>query len=190
MQDGATLLATGPFLEDTHLHPTNRQAAIGLPYTVVPLTLRDTLFHFPGGDEPLIYSGLKTTTLSRAALPNGQDWAEIPHGKGKILFSALPLELNSNLRAVADVYTYALKSADIAPVYSTTITDPGILICPTHFANATLYALTSESNQTAVSFTDARSGKSFTGTLAPGRAALLLVGTDGTLQASYNWPEK
>jgi len=190
VQDGATLLVTGPFLEDAHLHPTNRQAALGLPYTVAPLTLRDTLFHFPGGDEPLTYSGLKTTTLSRAQLPNGQDWTELPHGKGKILFSALPLELNSNLRAVADVYAYALKAAGIAPVYSTTITDPGILICPTQFANATLYALTSESNQTAVSFTDAHSGKTFTGTLAPGHAALLLVGTDGTLQASYNWPEK
>ena len=111
VQDGATLLVTGPFLEDAHLHPTGRQAALGLPYTVVPLTLRDTLFDFPGGDEPLTYSGLKTTTLSRAELPNGQDWAELPHGKGKILFAALPLELNSNPRAVAAVYSFALKAS-------------------------------------------------------------------------------
>ena len=27
-------------------------------------------------------------------------------------------------------------------------------------------------------------------TLLPGRAALVLIGTDGALQASYNWPEK
>jgi len=190
VKDGATLLVTGPFLEDAHLHPTNRQAALGLPYTVVPLTVRDHLFHFPGSDQPLTFPGLKTTTLSRAQLPNAQDWAEISDGKGKILFSALPLELNTNLRAIADVYTYALKAAGIAPVYSTTLTDPGILICPTQFANATLYTLTSESNQTAVSFTDQRSGKNLSGTLLPGRAALVLIGTDGALQASYNWPEK
>jgi hypothetical protein len=186
---GATLLVTGPFAEDAHLHPTGRQATLGIPYTIGPILTRDTLFHFPGGDEALTYSGLKTTTLTRAVLPDGQDWLEKPLGKGKILFAALPLELNSNLRAVADVYSYALKSAGFAPIYTTTITDPGILICPTRLTNATLYVLTSESNQTAVSFTDLRSGKSFAGTLPSGHAALLLVGTDGKLQASYNWPD-
>jgi hypothetical protein len=188
VEAGATLLVTGPFAEDAHLHPTGRQAALGLPYTVGPLGTRENLFHFPGGDEALTYSGLKTTTLTRAVLADGKDWIEKPLGKGKILFAALPLELNSNLRAVADVYSYALKAAGIEPVYTTTIADPGILICPTRFSNATLYVLTSESNQTAVSFTDLRSGKSFAGTLPSGHAALLLVGTDGKLLASYNWP--
>jgi len=184
---GATLLITGPFGEDAHLHPTGRQSAIGIPYTVGPLLTRENLFHFPGGDETLTYTGLKTTTLTRAILPDGADWVEKPLGKGKILFAALPLELNSNLRAVAEVYSYALKAAGIAPVYSTSIADPGILICPTRFTNATLYVVTSESNQTAVSFTDLRSGRSFAGTLPSGHAALLLVGADGKLLASYNW---
>jgi hypothetical protein len=188
VQDGATLLVTGPFAEDAHLHPTGGQDALGIPYTVGPLSTRENLFHFPGGDEALAYSGLKTTTLTRAILPDGADWIEKPLGKGKILFAALPLELNSNLRAVADGYSYALKAAGIAPVYSTTVTNPGILICPTRFTNATLYVLTSESNQTGVSFTDLRSGNSFAGTLPSGHAALLLVGTDGKLLASYNWP--
>jgi Beta-galactosidase len=190
VKDGATLLVTGPWGEDPHLHPTDRQMKAGLPYTPAPLTLREDLFHFPGGDEQLVYSGLKTTTLTRAGLPDGKQWAETPLGKGRILFSALPLELNSNLRAVADVYNYALKAAGIAPVYSTAITDPGILICPTLYSKATLYVITSESNQTAVSFKDLRSGKEFSGSLPPGHAALLLVGTDGTLLASYNWPGK
>jgi hypothetical protein len=188
VEAGATLLITGPFAEDAHLHPTGRQAAVGIPYIVGPLGTRENLFHFPGGDEELVYSGLKTTTLTRAVLPDGQDWVEKPLGKGKIFFAALPIELNGNLRAVADVYSYALKAAGIAPVYSTTVTDPGILICPTRFSNATLYVLTSESNQTNVSFTDLRSGKNFSGTLASGHAALLLVGSDGKLLASYNWP--
>jgi hypothetical protein len=188
VEAGATLLVTGPFAEDAHLHPTGRQNALGIPYIVGPLLTRDNLFRFPGGDETLTYSGLKTTTLTRAVLPDGKDWIEKPLGKGRILFAALPLELNSNLRAVADVYNYALRAAGIAPVYETTIADPGMLICPTRFTNATLYVLTSESNQTAVSFTDLRSGKNFAGTLPPGHAALLLVGTDGKLLAGYNWP--
>jgi hypothetical protein len=187
---GAVLLVTGPFGEDAHLHATGRQDSVGLPYISGPLTIRENHFHFPGGEETLEYSGMKTTVLSRAILPNGEDWVEKPVGKGKILFAALPLELNGNLQAVADVYSYALKVANIAPVYSTTLTDPGILICPAQFPKATLYVLTSESNRSDVSFQDLRSGRKFSGTLPSGRAALLLVGTDGKLLASYHWPDR
>lgn len=190
VRDGAVLLVTGPFDGDPQLHPTGRQNAAGIPYTDAPLTMRDNLFRFPGGQEELEFSGEKTTVLSRAVLPDGVEWAEVPMGKGRILFAALPLELNANLRAVADVYSYALKAAKVAPVYSTTLTDPGILICPTLYPQATLYVLTSESNQTAVSFKDLRSGRKFSGTLANGRAALLLVGTDGKIIATYNWPDR
>jgi hypothetical protein len=190
VQAGAVLLVTGPFAEDPHFHPTGRQDSIGLPYDLAPLTLRDHLFHFPGGSELLAFAGMKTTFLSRAVLPTGDDWIEKPHGKGRILFAALPLELNTNLQAVADVYRYALKEANITPVYSTSLKDPGILICPTVFPKATLYVLTSESNQTNVSFRDERSKKDFSATLPQGRAALLLVGVDGKILASYHWPNE
>jgi hypothetical protein len=190
VRDGAVLLVTGPFGEDAHLHATGRQGALGLTYALGPLTLRENLFRFPGGDEELEFTGGETTVLSRAVLPDGKDWKEIPLGKGKILFAALPLELNGNLSAVADVYRYALQAANVDPSYSTTLKDPGILICPTLFPKATLYVITSESNQSEVTFTDRRSGKKFSGALAGGRAALLLVGTDGKLIASYNWPKE
>jgi hypothetical protein len=192
---GAVLLVTGPFAADAHLHGTDRQDAIGLPYRTEALTIREYLMHFPGGPggvEQLSFPGDETTYLNRAALngaemSGGQDWAEVPLGKGKILFAALPLELNDNLQAVGDVYSYALKTAGVAPVYRTTLKDPGIVICPTRFPEATLYVITSESNGTQVNFEDVRSGKQFAGTLASGRAAILLVGADGTLIAAYNW---
>lgn len=184
---GAVLLVTGPFAADAHFHETGRQNAIGLPYTTEPLLLRHQVMHFPGGDEPLTFAGDRTTTMSQAALPGGNLWEEKTLGKGRILFAALPLELNENLQAIGDVYRYALKTAGVAPVYTTTLQDPGILICPTEFPQATLYVITSESNQQKVEFTDSRSGKQFVGTLPPGRAALLLVGAQGKLLSSYNW---
>ena len=75
------------------------------------------------------------------------------------------MELNDNLEAIGDVYSYALKVAGILPVYTTKINDPGILICPTQYPEATLYVITSESNREQVDFTDVRSGKEFLGTL-------------------------
>ena len=187
---GAVLLVTGPFNGDAHLHDTGRQDAVGIPYRTEPLSIRDNSIHFPWGDESLSFTGNKTTVLSRAILPGGEDWIERPLGKGKILFTALPLELNENLQAIGDVYKYALTIAGVAPVYTTNLNDPGIMICPTQFPKATLYVITSESNREQVEFKDARSGKEFSGTLTSGRAAILLVGADGKLLATYNWPSK
>jgi hypothetical protein len=184
---GAMLLVSGPFDGDAHFHATGREKQAGLAYETVPLEVREELMKFPGGDERLSYGGDKTTYLDRAVLPDKSLWVEKIMGRGKILFSPLPLELNDNLQTIGDVYRYAMKTAAVTPAYTTTLQDPGILICPTKYPRATLYALTSESGQTAVSFTDQKSGKQFSGTLDAGRSALLLIGQDGAVLASYNW---
>ena len=189
VQAGAVLLVTGPFGGDAHFHPTGRQDQVGLAYVDAPLTLRSQVFRWAEGEAELTFGGDKTTVLSRAQMPGDQDWAEKPLGKGKILFAALPLELNQNLQAVADVYRYAMKQANISPTYTTSLTDPGMLICPTRLPKATLYVLTSESNRKAISFHDVRSGKDFSGQLENGRAALLLISDEGKLITSYNWPQ-
>ena len=95
---GAILLATGPFGGDAHFHPTGRQEQVGLAYIDAPLTLRSNAFRWPGGEEEFTFAGDKTSVLNRAQMPGNQDWAEAPLGKGRILFAALPLELNQNLR--------------------------------------------------------------------------------------------
>jgi hypothetical protein len=184
---GATLLVSGPFDGDAHFHATGREKQVGLAYETAPLEVREELMKFPGGDERLSYGGDKTTYLDRAVLPDKSLWVEKTLGRGKILFSPLPLELNDNLQTIGDVYRYAMKTAGVTSAYATTLPDPGILICPTKYPRATLYALTSESGQTAVSFTDQKSGKQFSGTLDAGRSALVLIGQDGAVLASYNW---
>jgi hypothetical protein len=184
---GATLLASGPFSADEHLHLTQREKLLGLETTFSPLQLRDEVLKTPVGNLPLHYDGQATTMLDRDTLPNGVNFTERPLGKGKILFSTLPLELNGDLNSIAKVYDFALKSAHINPTYATTTTNPGILICPTRLPHATLYVLTSETESTMVSFTDKRSGRSFSGLLNAGRAALLMVTDHGDLVARYGW---
>ncbi len=185
---GAVLLVTGSWNSDPHLHPTDRAQAAGLPYTLAPLQQLREQLTLPDGPLPLVYDALETTVLDKAVLPGGATWAEAPLGRGRILFSALPVELNSNLDSVARVYAAALAQAKVEPTYTTDVRDPGILICPTRLAHATLYVLTSETATEPVRFTDRRSGKAFAGILEAGRAALLLVREDGALLAKYNWP--
>jgi len=187
VKDGAVLLVTGPFDGDAHMHATGRERAIGLDYRTELLTEREQALNFPGGNEKLVFSGNKTTYLNRAVLSDDSGWGEKSHGRGKILFTPLPIELNDNLAAVGDVYRYALQAAGVAPVYTTTLSDPGILICPTQYPDATLYVITSESSQKQIDFTDVRSGKHLAGTLQNGEAATVLIGKDGKLIASYNW---
>jgi Beta-galactosidase len=184
---GAVLLVSGPFSADEHMHPTDRAHRIGIDATLSPLQLRDETLHLPSADVPLEFPGLSTTILDRDTLPGGATFVETPLGKGKILFSTLPIELNSNLASVAKVYDYALKIATIGHTYTTTAKNPGILICPTRLPHATLYVLTSETETAPISFTDMRSGKSFSGTLDAGRAAVLLVGEHGGVLANYRW---
>jgi hypothetical protein len=176
VEDGATLLVSGRFDND-----------MGFAHPSGPLTIREHLLKWPEGEARLTYGGDKTTFLDRAAMPDAQGWVEKPLGKGRILYSALPLELNDNTEAVGDVYRYALKTAGVLPAYTTSLGDSGILICPTRFPHATLYVLVSESDRTEVSFRDRASGKEFAGRLDPGRSAMLVVEDDGSVPASYNW---
>jgi hypothetical protein len=135
----------------------------------------------------ITFPGDKTTLLERFFLPDSQSILEKPLGKGRILIVPLPVELNDNLKAVGDLYRYALQSANVTEAYSTTLNDPGMLICPTVFEHATLYVLTSESSSSEMSFRDIRSGMVFAGKVEPGRAALLLVSDQGEVLASYAW---
>ena len=187
VREGATLLVTGPFDGDAHLHQTNRQEEVGLHYTTEPLGLREQRVRWQGGEDLYTFAGQLTTVLMSAKLKDGKEWDEVPLGRGNVLFSSLPLELGGNLQALGRVYSYAMQKAKVSPAFTTAQDDPGILICPTSYPDATLYVLTSETQERTVTFRDNRSGKEFSSELAAGHAALLLVGIDGRVLASYHW---
>jgi hypothetical protein len=152
------------------------------------LSTRADRLEWPGGKAELLFAGEKTNFLEKAVLPDGKSFLEMPVGKGKLLFASLPIELNENLDAVGQVYTYALARAGVKATYTVIGRNSGILICPTRFPDSTLYVVTSETlDPGEISFRDERSGKQLNGKLQPGRAALLLVSTAGELLASYNW---
>ena len=189
VRSGATLLITGPFDADQHFHELDRRTALGLPYTTQALQLREQKMSYPGSPsgETFTFPGKTTTVLTQATMPNGETWHEAQVGQGRILLAAFPLELSQNLPALGRVYAYAMQQAHVAPSVTTPTLDPGILVCPTEYAAATLYVITSETASTTVTFHDRRSNRDFSSPLAAGRAALLMIGTDGKVLASYHW---
>jgi hypothetical protein len=187
---GATLLVSGRIDADEHwVSIPERVREWNVEYTSAALTTREVTLKWPGGSAHLSYGGDKTTYAERGVLGGGQTFLDIPLGAGRILYFALPLELADQLEEIGGIYKFALKRAGASPDYETTCDDPGILICPTRLPEATLYVLTSESASAAlVAFRDKLSGADFRVRLASGRGALLLIGRDGRILASYNAP--
>lgn len=185
---GSTLLVTGRFDADEYFHATPRAQELGLDYQPGLLLERENLVEWSGGRVRLSFGNDGTTFLERGFLAPGHTFEEKTVGKGKVLYFALPLELNDNLAAIGQIYRAAIERAGVARAYSTDLDDPGLLICPTQFADSTLYVLTSESSSAGpVRFRDAASGKECSSSLERGRAALVEIGHDGKILASYNW---
>jgi len=187
---GATLLVSGRIDADEHwVSVPERTRGWNVKYTSAALTTREVAVNWPGGSARLSYSGDKTTYAERGVLGGGQTFLDFPLGTGRILYFALPLELADQLDEVGRIYKFAMNRAGVISAYETSCEDPGILICPTRLPDATLYVLTSESaGAAAVAFLDKLSGADFHVNLPPGRAALLLIGRDGRILASYNAP--
>jgi hypothetical protein len=186
VNEGATLLVSGRFDLDEHFRPTGRAHAIGLDYAPGILAARENPLRWPGGVGRAVFSGDKTTQLEQARLAGEATFARRAYGRGQVLFFTLPLELGDDLALVGRVYAWALAQAKVAPLYRTTLDDPGILICPFPLETGTLYAFSSESSLAQdVALRDAASGADLRVHLEPGRAALVLVARDGRVVARY-----
>ena len=187
VRGGAKLVVTGRFDLDEHFRPTGRHAAIGIDYEGRILATRENRMSWPGGEGSFSFSGDKTTFLDQAVLASGETFTRQSVGSGEILFFALPLELSDDTDLLSQVYSWALDEAGVELIYETDLEDPGIVISPTVLDKGTLYVVASESSVARhVSFQDNRSGQQMEVTLDPGRAAVLLVTTEGTIAARYD----
>ncbi len=188
VKEGATLLISGRVDADEHFQAVQaRVSGWDVGYREEALRTRYAVVNWPEDSARLSFSGDKTTYLDRGALRGDRTYADIILGKGHILYFALPLELSDEVDQIGRVYSFAIKVAGASEVYSTSCTDPGVLIAPTSLDGGTIYVLTSEtSDSAAIGFKDNLSGAEVRVKLAPGRGALLLVNREGKITASYN----
>jgi hypothetical protein len=187
-QDGATLLVTGPIDFDEHWLPVPRLERFGLRTDIAAvaneedLELGDTTFR-------VSFRDLKVQRLEKAAVDGetGPRVATLPIGRGRLIWSPLPVELAVQEEPTAALYRYALDHASVQPVFSLEPDDPGVLVYPAVHRDAVLYALVSElAHPQAVKLRDRVSGSSVEATLPAGGASLLLFGRDGQLLGKYD----
>ncbi|NOU71929.1 glycoside hydrolase [Paenibacillus sp. LMG 31458] len=199
---GATLLATGPISLDAYwkqtprlidelgaaeLHNVRREEMLGLQGAALPVSF----------DKRRIAEVVKEVRAGRsesgtASSSAGDAVVDIPLGKGRLIWSPLPVELNERLDTVASLYRYAIDAAgcesglqwllggDIAGVYGRKL----------RFKNGFLYVFVSEfAWNVNIEVKDTDSEATYAFTLEKERSVLFAADAQGNLISVYR-PEE
>jgi hypothetical protein len=194
VEQGTTLLVTGPFDEDEHWMPTGRMAQIGLPAVARPVLPAESVGRPSDVIELVVlhFRGEKLHRLETAADPTAgaaHRYREVAIGKGRLLWVGAPVELAENIEPTVLLYRAALHAAGLTShTVNSRPVDPSVLIYPARYRDAVLYTIVSESSIGPRRFVvdDAHDSRSVSVSVGAGRAALAIVNRrTGAVIADY-----
>ena len=172
--EGTTLVVSGPFDEDEHWLPTGRMAALGLDARTRPVMPEETIV-LDGRRYAVRYRGEKMQRVESAVTASEAGVNVASRGRGRVLWSPLPVELSDEPESTAALYRLATREAGVSPLFTTDAPSP-VLVYPARYAHHTLYTIVSEtSGDTRVRVTDAQTGTTHEAVVPGGRAALILI---------------
>lgn len=172
--NGGTVLITGSMERDAHWITTNRLKQLGVAAERIDLNFRSATLQVKDQTVPVNYPDAKL--LDALKFADGATWKEIPHGKGVLLVAAFPVEFAEGNEATRMVYAAALQRAGVQAAFTSNGKEHGVLIRPTVFADAVLYAFISESAQDqAIDVTDKTTGARISFTIPSQRSRLVLL---------------
>jgi hypothetical protein len=188
-ESGGTLLVTGPVDRDEHWQPVNRTADLGVTATVAPLAVRGSALTLPNGSTYSLGfpAGVQQAATWTMRFADGKSVEIVPHGKGRILWAADPVEFAEGYTAVAALYRWALDEAGLKPAFrEVEPLSPAVLAFPTVLDDAEIYSFSNESlDLQSVNIVDALTGAHIHFELQAQRGAVLLLDRKGAALASY-----
>jgi hypothetical protein len=162
---------------------------LGVMATVVPLAVRGSDLTLPNGDTyPLGFpADVQQTATWTMRFADGKSVEIIPHGKGRILWAADPVEFAEGYTAVAALYRWALDEAGLKPAFrEVERLSPAVLAFPTVLNDAEIYSFSNESlDPQTVNIVDALTGAHIHFTMQAQRGAVLLLDRKGAALSSY-----
>jgi hypothetical protein len=151
MEQGTTLLVTGPFDEDEYWIPTGRMQEVGLPALARPVLPTES-FGRPSEIVELVVLHFRGEKLHRleTVVDGGpgtvRGYREVAIGKGRLLWVGAPVELADNVEPTVLLYREALHSAGLTRgTVNTSPIDSSALMYPARYRDAVLYTIVSES---------------------------------------------
>jgi hypothetical protein len=190
VNSGGNLLVTGPIGRDEHWQTVDRTTPLKLNAQVGPVWYHSAAIRIGSATIPMSFSQDRQFSAEALTLDNGETFAELPYGKGKIYWSAFPVELAEGTAATAEVYRYVSQRAGLSPEFELQSPVPnGVLVYPTVLDDSVIYVVTSENAAPAqIAFRDKLTGAQISFVLLPERAAIALISKDKrTVIAKYGF---
>jgi hypothetical protein len=177
---GGNLLVTGPVGRDEHWHSVDRTTPLKLNAQTAPVWFHSAAVRIGSATIPMSFSQERQFWAEALTMENGETFAELPYGKGKIYWSAFPLELAEGTEPTAEVYRYVAQRVGLSPQFEMQSPLPnGVLVYPIVLDDAVLYVFTSENAAPAqIAVRDKLTGTQINFVLAPERAAIALISKD------------
>jgi hypothetical protein len=183
-------LVTGPVEHDEHWHTASRIAAFQLDARTEPLVVHNAAVRLGDRMQQLSFDQQKQTWLDALRFGDGSTFKEIPHGRGRIYWTAYPVELAEGTDAAASLYTYVAARAGIAPQYDVAAPiSPGVLVYPMVLEDSVLYVMESDGADDAnIDLRDKLTGTRITLRLPAQHAALAVIGKNAkSVVAKYGY---
>jgi len=186
---GGTLLVTGPVDRDEHWQPVERMAALGVEATVIPLAVRGATLTLPDGKSYALSfpADVQQSATWATRFADGKTVKIVSHGKGRILWTADPVEFSEGYAGAAALYRWAMEEAEVRPVFrEVEPLSEDVLAFPTELTDAELYSFSNESlDAQTVNLVDALTGARIHFTIEGQRGAALLLDREGNALSSY-----
>ncbi|MEK4076976.1 beta-galactosidase [Paenibacillus sp. FSL M7-0656] len=191
-KEGTSLLITGPLGLDAYWKATDRADHI-VGKRSLGNVQREELLNINGVNHRVTYGRRRIAEVAKETLLHGDNGTAdevhvLPLGKGKLIWTPLPLELNGRDEPLAELYRYATKisgieqelewisGGDIAGIYGRKLS----------FPKGNLYVFVSEfALNHEVHVRDQRTGVSYSFQLEKNRSVLFATDASGKLTAVY-----
>ncbi|NGZ77633.1 beta-galactosidase [Saccharibacillus alkalitolerans] len=191
----ATLVITGPAGLDAYWHESDRADKL-LGIRTLHNVRREEMLELDGRRLPVSFGGRRIAETLKEIPADAEGRADrvldVPNGRGRLIWSPLPLELGSGDEPIAELYRYAAKQAgviddlewlaggELAGVYGRKLT----------FASGSLYVFVSEYAWDAeIEVRDRTTGRTYGFVLESERSVLFAADGEGAVTAVYR-PEE
>ncbi|WP_376766980.1 beta-galactosidase [Paenibacillus agri] len=195
---GATLVVTGSLGLDAYWQPTDRLDHL-LGRRELHNVRREERLNLNGVLFPVSYGQRRIAELIKEVsvqeVPNataqsaqGDAVVEVAIGKGRLIWSPLPLELNERDEPIAALYRYAVRISGVQEdlQWHTGGDLPGVYGRKLNFAEGALFVFVSEyAWDTEVEIKDVSTGTVYSFILDKERSVLFTVDAEGRLQSVY-----
>lgn len=186
-EKGSVLLFTGPINVDEYWR-TNDRAKHLFGETENINIVREELLKLKDEAIPASYPGDRIADTLKGKTDEGHsDVQEITHGKGKIIWSPLPVELNNEKDPMIALYQYAMQKATIKEHLHWIKGDfPGIYGRKLSFPNGKLFIFVSEFGEDCdIEIEDPKTKKTYAFTLEKERTVMFATNKSGDIRQVY-----